>query len=301
MSKRKYPGVYRIICETTSECYVGSTAYLTDRRSLHFQQLRRGVHANIHLQRAFNKYGEVEFLFEVLEKPPIEELIEREQHWIDTLKPAYNIRKIAESNLGLKTSEETKTKRRQWWDQLPPEERAKTKQTLAEGRRKRLEMIASGEYSQSPETIALIKAARAKQETTPAMLEALKQGQEVRKQVNPKPRLGMTNSEEMRRKQSEAAKQRGISPETQEKMRAAKRGKGASAAMLAANRRIAEERRGHTVSEETCKKIAQTNRATWAKKSAEEKHWYTQKRPPVSQETRQKQSEAAKRRRNRAS
>lgn len=45
-------------------------------------------------------------------------------------------------------------------------------------------------------------------------------------------------------------------------------------------------------SEELRKQIAEKNRETWAKKSKEEKHEYTQKRPPVSEATRQKQREA---------
>ena len=296
MSKR-YPGVYRIICQETGDCYVGSSAYLQSRKSEHLQRLRKNEHANIHLQRAWNKYGEESFIFEILERPSVKELVEREQYWIDVLVPAYNIRKVAESNLGLKHSEATRAKGRQRWHQLSPEDQAKAKQALADGRQKRTEMIASGEWHNEPETIALIKAARAKQETTPAMLEALRQGQEVRKQVNPKPRLGMKTSEETRRKQSESAKRRPpISEETRVKQRASKLGKRASEE---SKRKRAETLKSNprVLTEEQKQRIAETNRTTWAKKSVEEKHSYTQKRPPVSEVTRQRQSESAKNRR----
>jgi len=291
MSKR-YPGVYRITCLTTGDFYVGSSAYVQSRKSEHFQRLRKQAHANVHLQRAFNRYGEETFVFEVLERPPVEKLIEREQYWIDALAPAYNIRKIAESNLGLKTSEVVRARQRQAWHELSPEEQEKAKQNLAIGRQKMMEMVANGEWQQAPESIEKIKIARAKQVTTPEMLEALKQGQEVRKQVNPKPRQGMTNSLETRQKQSEAARRRKHTPETIEKMRAAKQGTKQSEV---AKRKTSESLKGHGVSETNRQKFAERSREMWANRSPEERHAIVKKRSEeVQEKNRQRMRELGK-------
>lgn len=69
--------------------------------------------ADKHLQNAYNKYGREAFEFEVLEIIDIddsikENLLMREQFWIDNLKPAYNILPVAGSNLGYHHTEETK-------------------------------------------------------------------------------------------------------------------------------------------------------------------------------------------------
>ncbi len=55
-----------------------------------------------------NKYGIDNFEFIVIETCTKSKLIEREQFYIDTLNPSYNLRKFAESNLGHKWTEEQK-------------------------------------------------------------------------------------------------------------------------------------------------------------------------------------------------
>lgn len=57
--------------------------------------LRAGKHANMHLQKAWKKYEESDFVFTVLEEAVVELLEEREQYYLDTLKPAFNIREAA--------------------------------------------------------------------------------------------------------------------------------------------------------------------------------------------------------------
>jgi len=61
---------------------------------MHFSSLRSGKHENIHLQNAWNKYGEDAFFFEVLERnlSPIG-VNERERYWIahfDSFVNGYN-------------------------------------------------------------------------------------------------------------------------------------------------------------------------------------------------------------------
>jgi group I intron endonuclease len=72
--------------------------------------LNKNLHHNHKLQNAWDKYKNNNFDFIILEKCEINFLIKREQYYIDLLKPNYNHRKIAESNLGLKSSSETKNK-----------------------------------------------------------------------------------------------------------------------------------------------------------------------------------------------
>ncbi len=103
-------GVYQI--ELNGKKYVGSTALtFKERWYFHLQKLRKGNHKNRHLQSAFNKYGEENLKFSILEiVRTSDELIIAEQWYIDELKPEYNIRKVANDNRGIKFSNETKAK-----------------------------------------------------------------------------------------------------------------------------------------------------------------------------------------------
>ena len=59
------------------------------------------------ITRALLKYGYSGFCLYILEYCEPSILLEREQYYIDTLNPEYNILKIAGSSLGFKHSEET--------------------------------------------------------------------------------------------------------------------------------------------------------------------------------------------------
>lgn len=82
-------GIYQIINTLNNHSYIGSSAKLSKRWTTHKRQLRQGKHHNIYLQRAVDKYGIDNFTFTILEQT--DDLFAREQHWIDTLKPAYNL------------------------------------------------------------------------------------------------------------------------------------------------------------------------------------------------------------------
>ena len=108
-------GIYRIINSSNGKCYVGSSIDINRRRLEHFSALSHNRHVNNHLQNAYNKYGKDSFIFEVIENLEItdnikEDLLEREQFWIDNLRPEYNILLVAGSNLGYHHTEETKQK-----------------------------------------------------------------------------------------------------------------------------------------------------------------------------------------------
>lgn len=99
--------VYKITNITNNKIYIGSTVNLKKRKNNHLRFLRKNKHCNIYLQKSFNKYGEHNFQFQVLEKCSPSNLVEREQYYIDTLNPNYNICKIAGSILGIKRSQLT--------------------------------------------------------------------------------------------------------------------------------------------------------------------------------------------------
>lgn len=106
-------GIYRIVCLTSAKFYIGSAINLRKRWSEHRNGLKRGDHGNQKLQRAWNKYGEQSFTFEVIEfvLPPF--LLEREQHWLDKLhavKEGFNMAPTAGSTLGREFSPEAKEK-----------------------------------------------------------------------------------------------------------------------------------------------------------------------------------------------
>jgi group I intron endonuclease len=104
-------GIYKIINNINAKIYVGSSVDLSKRKSGHFIALANKCHNNRKLQYSFNKYGKENFTFEVIEYVENRDfLIKREQFYLDTLKPFFNIRIIADSPKGLKATEETKYK-----------------------------------------------------------------------------------------------------------------------------------------------------------------------------------------------
>jgi len=105
-------GIYQIVNAITQDYYVGSSVNIANRWTRHVTDLRGGKHINQRLQRAWDKYGEKSFVFSVLEEEvDAKNLIPREQWWIDTLTPEYNIRKIVD--LKAPPDDETREKIRQ--------------------------------------------------------------------------------------------------------------------------------------------------------------------------------------------
>lgn len=137
-------GIYLIINHVNGNVYVGSSRRLASRWSAH----RRGLETNKHdgpgLQAAYNKYGAESFTFEVVEYCTPEVLFEREQHYIDTLKPRYNRNPIAGKPPENDGSEE---RRRQTSAQFKGRKHTEqTKQRMSEaamGRKKSPEHVAN--------------------------------------------------------------------------------------------------------------------------------------------------------------
>ncbi|MHB8871682.1 MAG: GIY-YIG nuclease family protein [Candidatus Doudnabacteria bacterium] len=104
-------GVYLIINLITSQIYIGSSAKnIKYRFAIHISDLRKNKHHSMLLQRSWNKYTEDAFLFTSLEYVEPSRCIEREQFWIDRLKPFFNILLIAGSPSGYKQTPEQRAK-----------------------------------------------------------------------------------------------------------------------------------------------------------------------------------------------
>lgn len=107
-------GVYKIENVVNGKIYIGSSSDLDRRRKQHFIALLNNKHFNSHLQRSYNKWGEQSFEFKIIEvledtDSLSELLLEREQYYLDLLKPEYNICRIAGA-FGMPHTEETKQK-----------------------------------------------------------------------------------------------------------------------------------------------------------------------------------------------
>jgi len=84
-------GIYCIKNIVNNKCYIGSSTHIYYRIRRHKSDLIRKVHANPILQNAYNKYGADSFVVSIIEDCTKDVLLLREQHYIDTILPVYNI------------------------------------------------------------------------------------------------------------------------------------------------------------------------------------------------------------------
>jgi group I intron endonuclease len=167
-------GVYKWTCTVNGKVYVGSAATsLRQRRHDHRKLLRYNKHSNQHLQRAWNKYGEENFVFATIERCLPELCLGREQHWIDYYRSydrryGYNISPTAGSCLGTRMSEEWKAEQKRKNALLTPEQRA----WKFRNRRRPTE-----------EHIAKLKVARVGKKHTDASKEKMRQAKLGKKQT----------------------------------------------------------------------------------------------------------------------
>jgi group I intron endonuclease len=83
-------GIYRIINKKNGKCYYGSSKNIEKRWKRHKTGLKHKNHHNLKLQRAWDKYGEDSFDFEVVEECELNNLLACEQKYLDLL-PEYNV------------------------------------------------------------------------------------------------------------------------------------------------------------------------------------------------------------------
>lgn len=197
-------GVYAIRHIASGNTYIGSTGRSFKARwKEHKVDMRRNVARNQYLQRAWNKYGEPAFEFIILEACDPNECIAREQHYIDMLKPEYNIAPSAGSNIGMKNPYTSARLRQMWQD---PEVRQRYSE-MSRGR------------ALDSEARAIISEKASARWQDPARREHMSRLMR-----------GRVTSEETRAKMRDAWTRRApISAETRAKMAEANRGKKSSA------------------------------------------------------------------------
>jgi len=103
-------GIYRWINKKDNKSYIGSAVDLRRRLKWYFsiKALENKLTKDTSLiYRALLKHGHFSFRLEILEYCNKDVLLEREQYYIDNIKPEYNILKVAGSSLGFKHSPET--------------------------------------------------------------------------------------------------------------------------------------------------------------------------------------------------
>lgn len=100
MSKKNISGIYAIKNKLDNKIYVGSSKSVYYRwKQQHYVELKGNTHGNRHLQNAWNKYGEDNFEFIVLEECDRSILFEREEYWMEHFKSwmreyGYNLTRI---------------------------------------------------------------------------------------------------------------------------------------------------------------------------------------------------------------
>ncbi len=115
LSENSLNGIYIIWCSVTGDYYIGQCGRkggFKARWDDHARRLAKG-HTSPHLRNAYLKYGAETFYAWVLEILPADKalLTEREQVYVDELKPAYNmLQECVSSPLGVPRSPETRAK-----------------------------------------------------------------------------------------------------------------------------------------------------------------------------------------------
>ena len=90
MSCKKICGIYRIKNLINNKIYIGESIDLDSRLSNHKSALKTGHHINKHLQSAYNKYGEDNFEFKIIELCDTSVRFEKEIYWIAFYDSFYN-------------------------------------------------------------------------------------------------------------------------------------------------------------------------------------------------------------------
>ena len=114
----KISGVYTIYNNVSGTIYVGKSKDIESRWKNHRNEMRRGVHNNQHLQRAYDKYGKDAFEFSLVCEQS-GDLVKAEQAYHDYFKAVgyamYNMMPCREGSsvwTGRKHTEEAKAKQR---------------------------------------------------------------------------------------------------------------------------------------------------------------------------------------------
>lgn len=108
-------GIYYIRNKINDKMYIGQSTNIDARWSHHKTDLRNNNHHNHHLQYAWNKYGEDNFEFNVIQECNIDELDNKEMYYIKkykTFTDGYNLDQGGAGIRGYKHTEEEIAKMR---------------------------------------------------------------------------------------------------------------------------------------------------------------------------------------------
>lgn len=101
-------GIYIITNEINHKVYIGQVGKgkntINKRLNQHYNYLKNNKHSNDHLQYSWNKYGEENFTFDILEECKIEKLDNKEEYWISyykSNKPNYGYNKDTGGSKGI--------------------------------------------------------------------------------------------------------------------------------------------------------------------------------------------------------
>jgi len=103
-------GIYTITNTITNHMYIGSTSNFIKRWNYHKLDLRKNKHENSYLQRAWNKYGEENFIFDKLIECDVEFIYSEEHYWCNLLQThnkslGYNLKATHPNNKCIVTNE----------------------------------------------------------------------------------------------------------------------------------------------------------------------------------------------------
>lgn len=115
-------GIYSITNLINGKKYIGQSINIENRFVRHKCELRKNRHVNRHLQASWNKYGEKNFKFNIIETCTKESLNNRENYWINyynTLNNGYNLDEGGNGISGYKHSKEEISKMRKSSNPLP--------------------------------------------------------------------------------------------------------------------------------------------------------------------------------------
>lgn len=213
--------IYQLKSIVNNKIYIGSTIDFNARIFKHFSELKRKAHHSTHLQNHINKHG-----LDVLEASIIEiinnkkDLIIREQYYLDTLHPEFNICKIAGNILGTKRSKKVveKVRLKNLGSKRTPEQCKKMSERLI-GTKRTKESI--------EKQLASRKGFKHSEESKEKIRQwhlGKKPSQKTRDKIS-KGKKGRGYGEEVRQKMSKGHKGLKNSPETCEKIRQSKLGR----------------------------------------------------------------------------
>jgi group I intron endonuclease len=110
-NREVYCGIYAIENILNGDCYFGHSVDIYGRWYGHLEGINNNTHDNIHLMRAFHKYGYDAFVFRIVLLCEEFELVYYEQACVDYLNSSYNMCRVCvKSRKGLKASNETRKK-----------------------------------------------------------------------------------------------------------------------------------------------------------------------------------------------